>query len=232
MKGASASLMIPRQDVFGLEEFIKAVAEVGPGFEGLPVNAPKFRRDIANRLLPVDLGKPQGRRLNRALDEQAEAVPALGRAGDLAALPEQVRLFCADEALAGHFATSDEGESRLDIQACKSPLEPLMNARVTFGRAKPVPMMTRREDEAVSPIGIVGNKTTTGGTADERAQSGEGGNVRVTLGIAERGRGLGPCIETKDRTCQRMGTFKQRLVEGHVECGRSGAGVEQKPGLG
>ena len=187
--------MVSRQIVFRATKFFDAVGEVGPGLERSPLDLPLFDRGVAHGLLPIDPGESHRRGLDRSLDEQAESIPALGGAGDFAALPEEIGLLGTDKALSGGFMACDRGELRFEVEPDEGALEPAMDAGITFLRAELAPVVIRREGEAVSPVGIMGNKPAAGGTANERTRQGEGGNDRVFLGVTERSRGLGPTVE-------------------------------------
>src|SRR5437868_4542685 len=66
-----------------------------------PANSLVEMPRIAESFLPIRLGQRERRRLNGALNEEAVASPPLSRSGDLLPALEQIKLFVADETLAG-----------------------------------------------------------------------------------------------------------------------------------
>jgi hypothetical protein len=51
------------------------------------------------------------------------------------------------------------------------------------------------------------------------------------LEVSEGRRVLGPRIESQDGLMKTRHGFEESLVEGHVQGGRTGSGVEQEPGV-
>ena len=54
-----------------------------------------------HRVFPILALQHEGRRLHRALNQQAGTGPTLGGAGDFASVPEEIKLLMTHEALAG-----------------------------------------------------------------------------------------------------------------------------------
>ena len=224
--------MVSRQIVFRATEFFDAIGKVGPGLEWPPLDLPLLNRGVAHGLLPIDPGKSHWQRLHRSLDEQAEAIAALGGPGNLATLPEQIGLLGADKALSGGFTAGDRIECGFEVESGEGGLEPAMDAGITLRRAELIPVVLRWKDEAVGPIGVVGDEPAAGGSAHQRTQERDGGDVGVVLGVTERTCRLRPAVKAQDRTSQGAGEFEQGFVERHVVARGSRAGVEQEPGLG
>src|SRR5580765_4093057 len=110
--------------------------------------------DVASGLLPVVLGKrPRG--LHRALDQQALAVSALRGAGNLNSAPDDIEAFGAGKALPGRFFAATGSEFGPDIEPCERVANPFMDPLVTLRRARCIPPVARRENQAVSPVRVM-----------------------------------------------------------------------------
>ena len=79
----------------------------------------------------------------------------------------------------------------------KRRLDPFVNAPITLHRAQRIPRRGRRDNQAVSPVGIMRHQTAARWPANQRPQQSPLRNVRILLKITERRRRLRPAIKTQ-----------------------------------
>jgi hypothetical protein len=196
-----------------------------------PTDHPSLGGDIAHRLLPVDLGKGQGGRLDGTLDEQTRPIAALRGAGDFSSVPEQIIAFGSNEALAGPIAAGDGGEGGINVKLKEGIADPGVDAFVTLGGAQGIPGMGGREAKSICPVGIMRHESSTCGPSHQGTQGSEALHIREPLKVPEGGGGLGPTIEAQDGLSALGGGVEKSSVEGHVEFGLAGSGIDEGPGF-
>jgi hypothetical protein len=138
----------------------------------------------------------------------------------------------AHKALASLSFDRDRCELSLKGEPFKSLLNPLMNTAVTILSGKFVPFMLRRETQAVRPIGIVRDDSSSGRASDQRAKRGQLFDISIPLEKTERSRRSSPAIKTENRPGLSRPALKERFIQSHVERGIPRAGFDTLPTAG
>src|SRR5262249_12068657 len=109
-----------------------------------------------------------GRRLHRTLDEQSLACAALRGARNFSPKVQQIETLKTSKTLAR--ASFDGLESKLGANTnfCEGGLDPFVNATITFYCREGIPGVGDGPDHRVGPVGIMGNDSASGGTANQR----------------------------------------------------------------
>ena len=94
-------------------------------------------------------------RLDGALDEQTVPGAPLRRACDFAALPDQIKLLGANEALARDAILRARRKFALQPGFLKGIADPFVQTAIAFRSSQCVPRIRGRKNQAVGPVGLV-----------------------------------------------------------------------------
>src|SRR5439155_26733157 len=128
-----------------------------------------------------------------------EAMPsaALSGAGDLAALPEQIKSFRADEAASAQVFRRAIRKLSRNTNLLEGGLNPLVQPPVAVDCLELIPGIRRRENHTVSPVGVVRHQAAAGGAAHQRAQRGHTLHLGKFLKVTKARGQFAPAIKTQ-----------------------------------
>src|ERR1035437_5391387 len=233
-------LIVTMLRIFLTGQFVRPDGQPGVRREFAPRDVEWSPRHFAHCVFPVRPRQKNWRRLHRTLNQQAQLVPPLRRAGDFFAAPQQIRFFITSETRAWNFCfllsafcfPAARRQFRFDFQFRERQPQPVVDAAITFLGLERMPFVAGRENDTVSPVRLVRHDAATGRTADEWTQMRGAFHLGNFLEIAERRTRFRRAVETQHGFLQTRHRLQQRLVQRHVERRAARAGVENEPVLG
>ena len=210
-------------------QFSRARFQIRREFPFHPMNIAGQSRNVAHGPFPSGAGNFYGWRLDRALNEQPTAIAALRGPGNFSALPEHIRFFVADKALARPGGARIRREFRRNAELMKRALNPFMDSMIAFHGFQSVPGMGGRKNQTVSPISVVRHEASAGRPPDQRPQQSHLFRFSVFLEVTEGSGGFDPTVKAQHWPPDRWRCFEQGRVQRHVMSVAAGTGAQQIP---